>query len=245
MLIYKVKLVKMNNLKPNWNVSNSVKVLVTTKDFDFRKNFNIAYEYEKSSIVRDNIEILRDKLLPSQPFFVKQVHGKKVVNIDKDNFSYVADGIITQEKNKVIGIKTADCIPIIISSLCGSTICILHVGRKGLEFNIIQKACSLLENFKLSYEAWIGPCISKEYYLVGSDIKDTFEEIDKRSLGFFKKNGNLFSMDLAGLASLQLNDCNISNIFYSDLCTVKNEELFFSHRGFADRQRFGTFVWVE
>ena len=235
----------MNKIKPNWNVSSSVKVLVTTKDFNFRKNFNIAYGYEKSSIVRGNINILKDKLLPSRPFFVKQVHGKKVINIDKDNYSYVADGIITQEKNKVIGIRTADCIPIIISSLCGSTICVLHVGRKGLEFNIIQKACSLLENFKFSYEAWIGPCISKEYYLVGSDIKNTFEEIDKRSLGFFKKKGNFFSMDLAGLASLQLNDCNISNIFYSDLCTVKNKDLFFSHRGFADRNRFGTFVWIE
>ena len=77
----------MNKIKPKWNVSSSVKVLVTTKDFNFRKNFNIAYGYEKSSIVRGNINILKDKFLPSRPFFVKQVHGKKVINIDKDNYS--------------------------------------------------------------------------------------------------------------------------------------------------------------
>ena len=235
----------MNNLKPNWNVSGSVKVLVTTKDFNNRKNFNVSYGHDKSISVKDNINSLKENFLPSYPSFVKQVHGTKIINIDEEDHSYVADGIITQQKNKVIGIKTADCIPVIISSLCGSTICILHVGRKGLEFNIIKKAYNILKDFRLSYEAWIGPCISKNYYYVNSNIKDNFEEIDKRLLDFFERKGDLFSMDLVGIASLQLLDCNISNIFYSGFCTVKNKDLFFSHRGFSDKERFGTFVWTE
>ena len=113
------------------------------------------------------------------------------------------------------------------------------------EFNIIKKACNILKDFKLSYEAWIGPCISKNYYLVDSNIKNNFKEIDKRFLDFFEKRNELFSMDLVGIVSLQLIDNNISNIFYSNLCTVKNKDLFFSHRCFGSNERFGTFVWVE
>jgi len=235
----------MNNLKPSWNVSKNVKVLITTKNFNNRNNFNLAIDSENNSLVKDNITYLRDNFFSSQPLFVKQIHGRKVINIDNINYSYVADGIITRQKNKVIAVKTADCMPIIISSLCGSIICILHVGRKGIEFNIIEKAFDTLNSFNLSYEAWIGPCISKDYYLVDSNIKASFEKIDNRFLNFFEKKGDKFLMDLIGLASVQLKECKISNIFYSDLCTIKNKDLFFSHRGFADRERFGTFVWIE
>ena len=231
----------------DWNVSDTIKILVTKKNFSPKKDFNISFsgknKYEET---RSNIDFLMDNFLPSKPYFIKQVHGKKVIDLEKNIFkSYVADGLVTRKREQVISILTADCMPIVISSICGSIICVLHVGRKGAEFNIIESAFKILKKYNYSFEAWIGPSISKNYYLVNENIKKKFISIDKKyEEFFFEKNRNLH-MDLSGIATYQLKENNVDNIYYSGLCTVKDYKDFYSFRKFSDEKRFGTFVWIE
>ena len=235
-----------NKININWNVSDSVKIIVTTKNFSSKKNFNISYTGNEYNKTKENIDFLVDKILPEYPIFIKQAHGKKIINLDEKVIcSHVADGIITSKKKQVIAIQTADCMPIVISSICGSIICILHVGRKGVEYNIISSAFKILKKYNYSYEAWIGPSISKEHYIVDKNIKKSFININKKYDKFFSKNNNQFYMDLLGIVSIQLNENNVKNIFYSDLCTVKNNDIFYSYRNSSDTKRFGTFVWIE
>ena len=231
----------------DWNVSDSIKILVTKKSFSPKKDFNISFsgknKYEET---KKNIDFLTDNFLPSEPYFIKQIHGEKVIDLDRNIFqSYVADGLVTSKKKQVISILTADCMPIVISSICGSIICVLHVGRKGLEFNIIESAFKILKNYNYSFEAWIGPSISKDYYLVDESIKKIFVSIDKKYEEFFLKNSNNLHMDLSGIATYQLKKNNVNNIYYSGLCTVKDSKDLYSFRKFSDEKRFGTFVWTE
>jgi len=239
----------MNRLfiKPDWNVSNNVKIIVTTKEFYKMKNFNLSYYNSRYEKTKNNREYMQNSFLPSKPNFVRQVHGKKIITLERNKFSsYTADGLITKEKNKVIAVLTADCIPIVISSICGNMVCILHVGRKGAEFNIINNAFNVLNKYKYEFEAWIGPAISKKYYSVDSHVKNLFLNIDSKYSAFFNSNKkDLFNMDLVGIASLQLMENNIKHISYSNLCTVKNNIDFYSHRYSSDVERFGTFVWFE
>lgn len=235
-----------NNININWNVCDSVKVLVTTKNFLSNKNFNISYTNNEYNKTKKDIDFLSDKILPSYPNFIKQAHGKKIVNLDEQKIhSHVADGIITSKKKQVIAVQTADCMPIVISSVCGSIVCILHAGRKGVEYNIINSAFEILKKYNYSYEAWIGPSISKDYYIVDDNIKKSFIKINKKYENFFYRNNSQFNMDLLGIASLQLNENNVKNIFYSDMCTVKNKDNFYSYRNSSDQKRFGTFAWIE
>jgi hypothetical protein len=231
----------------DWNVSDSIKILVTKKSFSPKKDFNISFsgknKYEET---KKNIDFLTDNFLPSEPYFIKQIHGEKVIDLDRNIFqSYVADGLVTSKKKQVISVLTADCMPIVISSICGSIICVLHVGRKGLEFNIIESAFKILKNYNYSFEAWIGPSISKDYYLVDESIKKIFVSIDKKYEEFFLKNSNNLHMDLSGIATYQLKKNNVNNIYYSGLCTVKDCKDLYSFRKFSDEKRFGTFVWIE
>jgi YfiH family protein len=239
----------MNELfvKPDWNVSNNVKIIVTTKKFYDMQNFNLSYfnnNYEKT---KNNRDYIRNNFLPTKPNFARQVHGKKIITLDGDvTCSYTADGLITKEKNKVIAILTADCIPVVISSICGNMVCILHVGRKGAEYNIINNAFNILNKYNYEFEAWIGPAISKKYYTVDNHVKNLFLNINSKYGVFFNSNKkDLFNMDLIGMASLQLMENNIKHISYSNLCTVKNNKDFYSHRHSSDIERFGTFVWFE
>ena len=135
--------------------------------------------------------------------------------------------------------------PIVISSICGSIVCVLHVGRKGAEFNIIKNAFNFLNNYPYSYEAWIGPSISKNYYLVNENIRERFINLNKNYNEFFYKNNGNLHMDLCGIATLQLKKSNVNNIYHSGLCTFKNYKEFYSFRKFSDFKRFGTFVWIE
>ena len=102
---------KFNNV---FKISETIKILTTTKKFGNKDNFNLSYDKEQPAGVKENLQYLCKNFLPDYPYFVKQVHGNKISNVDIKNYSYVADGIITREKNKVIAIKTADCIPIVI-----------------------------------------------------------------------------------------------------------------------------------
>ena len=107
----------MNSLfiKPDWNVSNNVKIIVTTKKFYNMKNFNLSYYNSSYEKTKNNREYIQNSFLPSKPNFVRQVHGKKIITLEGNKLnSYTADGLITKEKNKVIAILTADCIPIVI-----------------------------------------------------------------------------------------------------------------------------------
>ena len=196
----------MNRLfiKPDWNVSNNVKIIVTTKKFYNMKNFNLSYYNSSYEKTKNNRKYIQNSFLPTKPNFVRQVHGKKIITLEGNKLnSYTADGLITKEKNKVIAILTDDCIPIVISSICGNIICILHVGRKGAEYNIINNAFNILNKYKYEFEAWIGPAISKRYYSVDNQVKDLFLNIDSKYNAFFNSNKKvLFNMDLVGIAYL-------------------------------------------
>lgn len=231
----------------NWNVPDSIKILVTKKNFSPDNEFNISYSGNNTyNETRKNIDFIVEKFLPSKPYFIKQVHGKKVIDLNENILSsYVADGLITSKKNQVISILAADCMPIVISSTCGSIVCVLHVGRKGAEFNIIKNAFKILNNYNYSYEAWIGPSISKNYYLVNNNIMKVFIDLNKKYEEFFFNNNNNLHMDLSGIATFQLNENNVKNIYYSRLCTVKNYDDLYSYRKSFDKKRFGTFVWIE
>ncbi len=226
-----------------WNVSKSVKVLFTTRNFFSKKDFNISYFNDNYNEIFLNRKKLIEIMLPNNPNFIKQIHGNKIINLDNKKInSYTADGLITSRKNNVISVLTADCMPIVISSVCGSIICILHVGRKGLMYNIIEEAIKILGAYNYTYEAWIGPSISKDYYQVDKDIYEKFISIDSNYQQFFD---NKFNMDIKGIACYQLNSNNVRNIYSSEYCTVANNDLFYSYRKSKDIMRFGTFVWIS
>jgi YfiH family protein len=234
-------------LNAECNIASNIKILVTKKNFLSKENFDLSFMNKKYLEIKNNREDL-NKLLPSNPYYIKQVHGNKVINLDNDSkFSHVCDGLITRKKKQVIGILTADCIPLIISSKCGNIVCALHVGRKGLEYNIIKNAFKILNKYSYEYEAWVGPAISKKYYIVDSKVKNLFKSINKDYVDFFKQSNskNIFNMDLIGIASFQLAKNNVDNISYSNLCTVENNDDFYSHRYTSSKERFGTYVWIN
>lgn len=108
---------------------------------------------------------------------VHQVHGTDVVEANEHTEAGTsarthADGLWTSQKNLWIGVKTADCLPVLIAG--GDRVAAVHAGWRGLTSGIIQAGVEkVLERGTKSHappRAWIGPAISQPRYEVGPEV---------------------------------------------------------------------------
>ena len=169
-------------------------------------------------------------------FYVKQVHGNKIVKAEDYFQSKViieADGIICKTYNLPISITTADCAPILMVDPYNSIIGAAHAGWKGAISGIVN---NLIYNFKINGSnlkniyAVIGPCISKESFEVKSDMINTALEKDPNSEKFFSNISNLDYFDLSAYLINKIKIAGVTNISCLGEDTYSNPERFFSHR---------------
>lgn len=111
---------------------------------------------------------------------LEQIHSDKIINVtgfahsnvsDSDRYQYYgkADGFILENKkdNTAYGIKTADCLPVIIKS--DEKFAILHAGWRGVAGNLFANAVESIKSEK-PLEIVIGPAAGKNDYEVGSEV---------------------------------------------------------------------------
>lgn len=81
-----------------------------------------------------------------------------------------ADAVVTRRSGQVIGIRTADCTPILVSAADAGIIGAIHAGRKGTEGGITGLIVSWLINEQgvaaEEIKVALGPCIQSCCYPV-------------------------------------------------------------------------------
>ena len=154
----------------------------------------------------------------------RQVHKATVNRAQPGERGRPGDGLWTNEREVPMLKVTADCLPIALARTSGTTpgLCVLHAGRLGLLEGIAAAGAAALANGALA--AVIGPGIGPCCYEVGSEIRDAY----RARFGDTVVRGN--KLDLWHAAELALRDAGVAKIERTDLCTVCNPELFFSHR---------------
>jgi len=164
--------------------------------------------------------------------YLKQIHSDKILKyISNDNSikDEEGDAIITNEKNVIIGVFTADCVPIILIDEEKEVIAAIHSGWKGTFESITLKA---IEKMKLEFntneiniKAYIGPHIRECCYEVSEDLKLNFIEkkktISKEKL-FDENNLNLEACIVDDLKRAGVKDYNINSL---NLCTYCSDDI--------------------
>ncbi|MDR2436624.1 MAG: peptidoglycan editing factor PgeF [Endomicrobium sp.] len=165
-------------------------------------------------------------LNPADLVLANQVHGNNVKIVsysDKNTIVDNCDGLITDNKNLLLGIFTADCIPVLISTRNGKVKAAIHTGWKGLYLGIIENVIEILTNdfctSPKSIKTYIGPHIRSCCYKTGTEMESKFN--------IKLVNG---SLDLSYILYDKLQKCGVSDIFDINQCTYHNENLFFSYR---------------
>lgn len=102
----------------------------------------------------------------------RQVHGCAVLEAGATDSGVIgeADVLVSREPGKVIGILTADCVPVVLAG--PGVVAVAHAGWRGLVGGAIEAAIDRVGPVE---RAWVGPSIHACCYEVGSDVIDAFE----------------------------------------------------------------------
>ncbi len=169
-------------------------------------------------------------------FSLNQIHSDRIFFAEDMKEKTEGDGLLTRT-GKILCVKTADCIPLIILTKNPYFYGIFHVGWRGLFKKIVNKAIRefLLYGFKPpDLYAYIGPSICSNCYEVGEE----FINYDRE---FLFKRKNKFFYDLKEKCRYELLKQGIKNIEISNLCTFENKHLP-SYRREKDSKRILTCV---
>ena len=111
---------------------------------------------------------------------LKQIHSDIIHRVDRVSEStLVGDGLITDAPGLVLGIQTADCLPIIIVDPKRRAAGVFHAGWRGTVKRIVEKGVGEMQRWFGSHprdlKAAIGPGIHRCCYTVGEEVRENFE----------------------------------------------------------------------
>ncbi|MGQ0542134.1 MAG: peptidoglycan editing factor PgeF [Blastocatellia bacterium] len=170
-----------------------------------------------------------------------QVHGDgvKSVRTDEDvaRSEEKFDGLISDLRNTLLGVKTADCVPVLIGDPKTGAFSAVHAGWRGTAQSIVTKAVAKMrEEFgsdPANLLAAIGPAAGCKNYEVGQNVIDEFAANFSTSGKYFtptRVGHALIDLQLANIDQMIATGLDSSNIYAAPFCTMEHTDLFFSYR---------------
>ncbi|MBQ9429341.1 MAG: peptidoglycan editing factor PgeF [Clostridia bacterium] len=221
------------------------------------KSLNLGfYRGDKDIIVQKNIERFCEALDvdPHRLVVMPQTHSTdvRVVGAAEGGHAiytpatFSCDALVTDEAGTALGVRVADCVPILMADPGARVIAAVHAGWRGTVGNIvgktIEKMCFLgaaPEDIRVA----IGPHISMQRYEVGEDVaRAVLDAVGKEhlTLGHLRP-GSEEGKFLCGLGAVNVTlllraGIRAEHIDLSDECTYANAELFYSHRRMGEKR---------
>lgn len=198
---------------------------------------------EPESVAENRRRLAEALALPSEPVWLSQVHGTRVVRADAPQ-ALTADAAYTQAAGVVCAVMTADCLPVLLCSRDGATVAAAHAGWKGLASGVIEATVEAIGTRDVM--AWLGPAIGPETFEVGDEVRAAFLTNDAGFAPGFRAVGDgKWLADLYRLARVVLNRLDITDIHGGAWCTHGNPDDFFSYRRDRETGRMATLIWRE
>lgn len=195
-------------------------------------------------------------LVPTDPRWLKQVHGVRVVDADHaQTFAQSvnppeADASVTTSPDRVLAVLTADCLSVVLSDQHGTVLGAAHAGWKGLAAGVLEQTLAFMRHkqpLASGWRAWIGPGIGADSFQVGADVCDAFASelvAQPRLCCPDPVVPERWRLDLAGLAQYRLEKMGVMKIELSHCCTVTKPKQFFSYRRDRQTGRMATLAWL-
>jgi polyphenol oxidase len=229
------------------------------------RSLNISYKVKDETVRVDENRSLLSRVLGmdlGRAVWADPVHSDKVLKLDAANRSKKGgalgegDGIITNETDVFIMILVADCLPVLFFDPIHKAIGLAHAGWRGTVNHVAAKTLLAMgEAYGTKAEearAVLGPCIGPCCYEVGEDVKNGFTAVFPWGQEVFEKSSkDRWKLNLPEANARQLIELGMKeeNLIRSGICTIKNMDLFYSHRAEAGGEnltgRFGAFLMLN
>ena len=214
------------------------------------KSLNLGFgRGDQDDCVTRNYEILCNAIgVDSQALiFSDQIHGTNIKVITEEDMKQRSnflkgpegiDGLVTNLQKVPLVTLYADCVPLFFLDPIGKVVGLAHAGWRGTVNKIGEKMIKIFqERFDSNPKdilAGIGPSIGRCCFEVDEPVAIEFGKSFANGRNIvFPKDHNKYIIDLWEANKHTLVDGGIpfSNITVTDLCTMCNKDIFFSHRG--------------
>ena len=154
------------------------------------------------------------------------------------------DALISNLENVLVGVKTADCVPVLIGDPKTKSFAAIHAGWRGTVDSIVVNAVRKMRDIyganPKNLVCAIGAAATGKNYEVGQDVIDAFESKFSTCGKLFtptREGHALIDLHLANKDQLESVGVSPENIFTAPFCTLERTDLFFSYR--VERRLYG------
>lgn len=152
------------------------------------KDSKAAVERNREAFLRKLGAVGGKKLWPLVT--LRQIHSDLIhYVIEPPATTLVGDGLVADTPNLLLGIQTADCLPVILVDKKRKAVGVFHAGWRGTIKRIVEKGAGLMRlhfgTLPRDLEAAIGPGIHSCCYEVGEEVRDQFESQFEYAAGLF------------------------------------------------------------
>jgi hypothetical protein len=179
-----------------------------------------------------------------------QRHTDRVLILNSDPEPEVADAVITNREDVLLGVQVADCVPIVLFDEKKRVVGAVHAGWRGTAAQILKKTIqAMVDHFGSSTDNIViafGPSIKGCCYEVDSDVNEAVC-ISTGAGEYSSRKNSKFFIDLASANMVQAGSLGVKedNIWVSEECTFCNPDRFHSYRYHGNHAgRQGGFIGI-
>ena len=244
---------------PQWQFAPRVRGFVTTRAGGVSTgpfaSLNLAgsdnADIDERRNIAENRRRLRERL-PAEPRWLAQVHGNRVISCTSHEPAHEpvhADAAVTRDTEVVLGVLTADCLPVLLADRAGRAVGIAHAGWRGLAAGVVEATIAALGNLGVEPThviAWLGPAIGPLAFEVGDDVRDAFGTEDPHVAACFAPHrDSKWRADLYALARLRLARSGVECVHGGGFCTYADVDRFYSYRRERQSGRMAAAIWLS
>ncbi len=248
------------HIYPRWPAPPNIRALVTTRaggasppgyintcgaSLPPYDSFNLGdHVGDDPAAVASNRAALRE-FCPSEPKWLKQVHGVAVACADSLTEAVEADASVAFQTNTVSAVLTADCLPVLFCNQGGTVVAAAHAGWRGLATGVLETTLNAMHVAPADILAWLGPAIGPQAFEVGEEVRAAFVGDLPETSGAFKPGlpGKWWA-DIYLLARLRLQRAGVSKIYGGGFCTFTQLSRFYSYRRDRATGRMASLIWM-
>lgn len=213
------------------NLEPFAEALFTTRDLRFPAGADAAdYDALGAAFGLSNRDVVR----------VRQIHGREVVVIRPGRAlaeaEADADAIVSTDPERVVAVRIADCVPILIADGQRRVAAAIHAGWRGTAAGVAGAAIAAVSALGVPASdlvAAIGPSIGPCCYQVDEAVRSAFASAHAGAASWFQDDGpGRWKLDLWRASTEQLVRAGVprGSISVAGLCTAHHPSVCFSYR---------------
>jgi hypothetical protein len=155
----------------------------------------------------------------------QQVHGARVLDAAIGGERPRADGFVAAATGLLVGVVTADCVPVLLVDRARGVAAAVHAGWRGAALGVLEASVAKLvaEHGSVAgdLEAVIGPAVAGCCYEVGSEVLEAFRaRVGDAIAPAWDRRGGRLHVDLRTAVQLLLARVGVTGSVVLGPCTA-------------------------